>query len=70
MTLASIRVQMPDNVPVVLLKEATALRGGSPEDVEELAGRVLALADKWEGGEDLEAALEVDEDEVALVDAD
>ena len=27
MTLASIRVQMPDNVPVVLLKEATA--GGS-----------------------------------------
>jgi len=29
---------------------------------------VLALAESWEGGEDLEAALEVDESE--LVDAD
>ena len=29
MTLASIRVQMPDNVPVVLLKEAVATGGGS-----------------------------------------
>jgi len=29
MTLASIRVQMPDNVPVVLLKEAAATRAGS-----------------------------------------
>lgn len=29
MTLASIRVQMPDNVPVVLLKEAVATRAGS-----------------------------------------
>ncbi|MDQ3106686.1 MAG: bifunctional nuclease family protein [Actinomycetota bacterium] len=29
MTLASIRVQMPDNVPVVLLKEATGAGAGS-----------------------------------------
>ena len=40
--------------------------------MEALAGRALALAEKWEGEEDLEAELEegLEIDESALVDAE
>jgi hypothetical protein len=61
-------------ISTFLLGYAAALADGDVEKTEELAGRVLALADSWEGGEDLEAALEVDESELvgdaALVEAD
>jgi hypothetical protein len=59
-------------ISAYLLGYAAALSGGSTDDVEDLAGRVLALADKWEGGEDLEARLEegLEIDESQLVDAE
>jgi hypothetical protein len=55
-------------ISTYLLGYAAALAGGDPERVEALAGRALDLADRWEGGENLEAALEGDGQE--LVDAD
>jgi hypothetical protein len=72
---AAHRVQRPAApISTFLLGYAAALAEGDVEKVEELAGRVLALAESWEGGEDLEAALQVDESELtgdaALVDAD
>ncbi|HET6560482.1 MAG TPA: DUF6457 domain-containing protein [Marmoricola sp.] len=72
---AAHRVQRPAApISTFLLGYAAALADGNVEKVEELAGRVIALADSWEGGEDLEAALEVDDSELvgdaALVDAD
>lgn len=63
------RVERPAApVSTFLLGYATALAGGSPERAEELAGRVLNLAAKWEGGEpdaleEIEAGLELDDDE-------
>jgi hypothetical protein len=41
-------------VSTFLLGYAAALAGGSPERTEVLAGRVLDLASKWEGGEEVE----------------
>jgi hypothetical protein len=72
---AAHRVQRPAApISTFLLGYAAALADGNVEKMEELAGRVLALAESWEGGEDLEAALQVDESELvgdaALVDAD
>ena len=72
---AAHRVQRPAApISTFLLGYAAALAEGNVEKVEELAGRVLALAESWEGGEDLEAALQVDESELTpdpeLVDAD
>ena len=52
-------------ISTFLLGYAAAQRGGSPEVLEELAGRATALAEKW-GGEDDD---EVDVDET-LVDAE
>lgn len=54
-------------ITTYLLGYAAALAEGDPERVEALAGRALDLADRWEGGENLEAALEGDEE---LVEAD
>ena len=72
---AAHRVERPAApISTFLLGYAAALAEGNVEKVEELAGRVLALAESWEGGEDLEAALQVDESELTpdpeLVDAD
>ena len=72
---AAHRVERPAApVSTFLLGYAAALAGGSLERTEELAGRVLDLASKWEGGEDVEIE-DVDEDVLALdpvdgVDAD
>jgi hypothetical protein len=73
---AAHRVQRPAApISTFLLGYAAGLKEGGTEETEELAGRVLALAEKWEGGEDVEAALQLDDaaldaDEVQLVDAD
>ena len=66
---AAHRVQRPAApISTFLLGYAAGLKEASTEEIEALAGRVLALAESWEGGENLEAALEIDEAE--LVDAD
>lgn len=59
-------------ISTYLLGYAAAMAGGGVEETEALAARVLDLAEKWEGGEDLEAALQVDESELdpELVEAD
>jgi hypothetical protein len=78
---AAHRVQRPAApISTFLLGYAAGLQEGGTEEIEALAGRVLALAESWEGGEDLEAGLAVDEadladaavplDEAELVDAD
>jgi hypothetical protein len=68
---AAHRVQRPAApISTYLLGYAAALAGGGAEEVEELAGRVLDLAEKWEGGEDLEAAIAVDVPDAELVEAD
>ncbi len=49
---AAHQVQRPAApVSTFLLGYAAALAGGRTETVEELAGRVVALADTWEGGD-------------------
>ncbi len=49
---AAHQVQRPAApVSTFLLGYAAALAGGKAETVEELAGRVVALADRWEGGD-------------------
>jgi hypothetical protein len=49
---AAHQVQRPAApISTFLLGYAAAQAGGSTEDVEMLAGRVVALADKWEGGD-------------------
>ena len=59
---AAHRVQRPAApISTFLLGYAAGLKEGGTEEIEQLAGRVLALAESWEGGEDLEAALKVDE---------
>lgn len=50
-------------VTTFLVGYAAALRGGNPADVEELAARAQALAEKW-GGEEISAD---DFDEEGLV---
>jgi hypothetical protein len=59
---AAHRVERPAApVSTFLLGYAAALAGGSLERTEELAGRVLDLASKWEGGEEIEIE-DVDDD--------
>ncbi len=58
------RVAAP--ISTYLLGYAAALRGGSPEVVEELAGRALVLAEKF-GGDEVSAD---DFDEADLVEAE
>jgi hypothetical protein len=73
---AAHRVQRPAApISTFLLGYAAGLQEGGAEAIEELAGRVLALAESWEGGENLEAEVEVEVDpealdDVELVDAD
>ena len=55
-------------ISTYLLGYAAAMAGGGVEETEALAARVLDLAEKWEGGEDLEAALTVDEAELVQAD--
>ena len=67
---AAHRVERPAApISTYLLGYAAALAGGDTEKVETLAGRALALADKWEGEEDLDAeleeGLEIDESEAS-----
>jgi hypothetical protein len=48
---AAHQVQRPAApISTYLLGYAAGLAGGATEDVERLAARVLALADRWEGG--------------------
>jgi hypothetical protein len=61
-------------ITTYLLGYAAARHGASPEDLEELAGKASALAEKW-GGEDVSADdfEDVDlgtDDDSELVDAD
>ena len=52
---AAHRVERPAApVSTFLLGYAAALAGGSLERTEQLAARVLDLASKWEGGEDVD----------------
>ncbi len=69
---AAHRVERPAApVSTFLLGYAAALAGGSLERTEELAGRVLDLASKWEGGDDPDIGeIEDDDDEIAVVDAE
>jgi hypothetical protein len=54
-----------------LLGYAAGLAGADPAQVEELADRVCDLADRWEGGEDIEAEVEVEvDDDAELVEAE
>jgi hypothetical protein len=69
---AAHRVERPAApITTYLLGYAAGLAGGDPSDVEALAGRALELAEKWEGGEDLEAEIDVEiEEEPALIEAE
>jgi hypothetical protein len=70
---AAHRVQRPAApISTFLLGYAAGVQEAGTEETEALAGRVLALAESWEGGENLEAAVEkgLEVDESALVDAD
>ena len=70
---AAHRVQRPAApISTFLLGYAAGLQEAGTEVTEALAGRVLALAESWEGGEDLDAEVErgLEVDEAALVDAD
>lgn len=62
---AAHRVERPAApVSTFLLGYAAALAGGSLQSTEELAGRVLDLASKWEGGDDAEIEdVDVDDDD-------
>ncbi len=68
---AAHRVQRPAApISTFLLGYAAGLQEGGVEETERLAGRVIALAESWEGGEDLEASIDVEVDDTELVDAD
>jgi hypothetical protein len=55
---AAHRVQRPAApISTFLLGYASGLAGGGTEEVEKLAARVLALADRWDGGEAVEAPM-------------
>lgn len=67
---AAHRVQRPAApISTFLLGYAAGVAGGETEDVERLAARVVALADRWEGG-DSRAAQDADPEDTAMVDAD
>jgi hypothetical protein len=64
---AAHQVQRPAApISTFLLGYAAGVAGGGSEDVERLAARVLALADRWEGGE----AGSARDDDTAMADAD
>lgn len=68
---AAHRVQRPAApISTFLLGYAFAQAGGRPEDLEPLAAKAFDLANRWEGEEDVESALEVEVDDSELVDAD
>jgi hypothetical protein len=59
---AAHRVERPAApLSTFLLGYAAALAGGSVQRTEMLAGRVLDLAARWEGGEDLGVDVPVDD---------
>ena len=61
---AAHRVQRPAApISTFLLGYAAGAAGGETEDVERLAARVLALADRWEGGD-------AETEDAAMVDVD
>ncbi len=64
---AAHRVQRPAApITTFLLGYAAALAGGRPEETEELAGRAMDLANRWEGEEDLEPEVALDPEDEAL----
>ncbi len=64
---AAHRVERPAApISTYLLGYAAGLAKGDPAEVEQLAARVLDLAERWDGGEDLDAGLRA----APLVDAD
>lgn len=66
---AAHRVERPAApVSTFLLGYAAALAGGSVQRTEQLAGRVLDLAARWEGGESLTVDVPVDESALTGVD--
>jgi hypothetical protein len=69
---AAHRVQRPAApISTFLLGYAAGQAGGDPSQVEELAARVLDLAERWDGGEDLDIEVEVgNDDEAELVEAE
>lgn len=70
---AAHRVQRPAApISTFLLGYAAGLAGGGTEDVERLAARVVALADRWEGGDSARADAEglEEAEDAAMVDAD
>jgi hypothetical protein len=73
---AAHRVQRPAApISTFLLGYAAGVAGGETEDVERLAARVVALADRWEGGEASPPELDEpggveDLEDTAMVDAD
>ena len=68
---AAHRVERPAApVSTFLLGYAAALAGGSLERTEELAGRVLLLASKWEGGEAEPEDVEIEDGEVVEIEVD
>lgn len=63
---AAHRVQRPAApISTFLLGYAAGLQEAGEEEIEGLAARVLTLAEKWEGGEDLEAGLRIADGEPA-----
>ena len=66
---AAHRVERPAApVSTFLLGYAAALAGGSVEKTENLAGRALDLAARWEGGETLDTDVPLDDAELEGVD--
>ena len=66
---AAHRVERPAApVSTFLLGYAAALAGGSVEKTENLAGRALDLAARWEGGETLDTDVPLDDAELDGVD--
>ena len=67
---AAHRVQRPAApISTFLLGYAAGLAGGGTDDIERLAGAVIGLADRWEGGESVDAA-EGAVEETVMVDAE
>jgi uncharacterized protein DUF6457 len=57
-------------ITTYLLGYAAALHGADPARVEELAAAATALAERWAGEDDLDVAVDLDEDEESLVEVD
>jgi uncharacterized protein DUF6457 len=57
-------------ITTYLLGYAAALHGADPARVEELAAAATALAERWAGEDDVDVAVDLDEDEESLVEVD